>query len=406
MSFAFKLDPKKMAIYKTEATLRKKIEEYVAKSGVFKSSELKELKYSMKDFLEEWKKQLPIVEAEELAKIEASPNHPESRITPDHITRLGTNEIFVFGSNEHGLHYGGAAKVAYEMFGAIMGQGNGLQGKSYGIDSMSGLSIMGERVKEFCEFAKAHPEKHFLVTPIGCGIAGYSEADVAPLFEICRDLKNVSLPAAFWDIIGWPLAKEYDLVSEPNEKGGVMTNKELENLREFCVNRWPEKMGATHGVEHWDRVAMFGKMLYQEGADKDVIACFAYLHDSERKDNGIDEQHGFRASLFIDTLRDSYLKPLSDEQIATLKKACKMHTVVPRTDDITVNICFDADRMDLLRVGILPVPERMATKRGAELVGNSNYGDNYYKLVEQIKRRGKDVWQIKISELYENRTSW
>ena len=80
-SFAFKLDPKKMAIYKTEATLRKKIEEYVAMSGVFKSSELKELKYSMKDFLEEWKKQLPIVEAEELAKIEASPNHPESRIT-------------------------------------------------------------------------------------------------------------------------------------------------------------------------------------------------------------------------------------------------------------------------------------------------------------------------------------
>lgn len=210
-SFAFKLDPKKMAKYKTEATLRKKIEEYVAKSGVFKSSELKELKYSMKEFLEEWKKQLPIVEAEELAKIEASPNNPESRITPDHITRLGANEVFVFGSNAQGLHYGGAARVAYEMFGAIMGQGNGLQGKSYGINSMSGLGVMEECVKEFCEFAKAHPEKHFLVTPIGCGIAGFSEAEVAPMFEICRDLKNVSLPASFWDVIGNPLAKEYDL---------------------------------------------------------------------------------------------------------------------------------------------------------------------------------------------------
>lgn len=141
----------------------------------------------------------------------ASPNNPDSRITPDHITRLALNEVFVFGSNAHGLHYGGAAKAAYENFGAIMGQGNGLQGKSYGIDSMSGLCVMGERVKEFCEFAKAHPEKRFLVTEIGCGIAGYSIGEVAPLFECCRDVENITLPASFWDIIGEPSAKEYDL---------------------------------------------------------------------------------------------------------------------------------------------------------------------------------------------------
>ena len=75
-SFSFEMDPKEMAKYKTEATVRKKIEEYVAKSGVFRKDELKELKYSMKDFLEEWKKQVPVVEAEELAKLEASPNNP------------------------------------------------------------------------------------------------------------------------------------------------------------------------------------------------------------------------------------------------------------------------------------------------------------------------------------------
>ena len=200
-SFSFSLDPKEMAKYKTEATLRKKIEEYVAKSGVFKKDELKELKYGMKDFLVEWKKQLPVVEAEELAKLEASPNNPESRITPDHITRLGANEVFVFGSNEQGLHYGGAAKAALENFGAIMGQGNGLQGKSYAIPSMSGLGVMGEYVKEFCEFAKAHPEKRFLVTEIGCGLAGYSISEVAPLFEICRNIDNISLPASFWDFL-------------------------------------------------------------------------------------------------------------------------------------------------------------------------------------------------------------
>ena len=210
-SFSFKVDPKKLAVFKTEATLKKKIKEYVAKGGVFKKDELDDLKYNMKEFLEEWRKQLPIVEAEELAKIETSPNNPESRITPDVITRLAPNEVFVFGSNEQGLHYGGAAKAAYENFGAIMGQGNGLQGKSYAIPSMSGLGIMGEYVKEFCEFAKAHPEKHFLVTPIGCGIAGFSEDEIAPLFEICRDIDNISLPASFWDIIGEPSAKEYDL---------------------------------------------------------------------------------------------------------------------------------------------------------------------------------------------------
>ena len=210
-SFAFKMDPKKMAIYKTEATLRKKLDEYVAKSGVFKKEELKSLKYSMKDFLEEWKKQIPVVEAEELVKADSSPNNPDSRVTPDVITRLGANEVFVFGSNEQGLHYGGAARTALNNFGAIMGQGNGLQGKSYAIPSMSGLAIMGEYVKEFCEFAKKHQEKHFLVTPIGCGIAGFHESEVAPLFEICRDVKNISLPASFWDIIGGPSPVEYDL---------------------------------------------------------------------------------------------------------------------------------------------------------------------------------------------------
>ena len=202
-SFSFKLDPKELAVFKTEATLKKKIKEYVAKSGIFKNEELDDLKYNMKDFLEEWKKQVVIVQAEELEKLEASPNNPGTRITPDMITRLAPYEIFVFGSNEQGLHYGGAAKAAHENFGAIMGQGNGLQGKSYAIPSMSGIGVMGEYIKEFCDFAKTHPEKRFLVTEIGCGIAGYSIDEVAPLFECCRNVENVTLPASFWDMLGY-----------------------------------------------------------------------------------------------------------------------------------------------------------------------------------------------------------
>ena len=181
-SFTFKANPKKLAVFKTEATLRNKIKEYVAKSGIFKKEELDDVKYNMKEFLEEWKKQVAIVQAEELKRLEASPNNPGTRITPDIITRLAPNEVFNFG--------------------AIMGQGNGLQGKSYAIPSMSGLGVMGEYVKEFCEFAKAHPQKRFLVTEIGCGIAGYSIGDIAPLFECCVEVENVTLPASFWDIIG------------------------------------------------------------------------------------------------------------------------------------------------------------------------------------------------------------
>ena len=200
-SFSFEMDPKEMAQYKTETTLRKKIEEYVAKSGIFKRDELKDLKYSMKDFLEEWKKQIPVVEQEELQKLEASTNQPGSRRTPDNISRLAANEVFVFGSNEKGLHYGGAAKTAYERFGAVMGEGVGLHGLSYAIPSMGGLTIMGEHVKDFCDFAKAHPEKHFFVTEIGCGFAGYNPSEVSPLFEDCLDLENVSLPSSFWECL-------------------------------------------------------------------------------------------------------------------------------------------------------------------------------------------------------------
>lgn len=139
---------------------------------------------------------------------EASPNNPDSRITPELITSLADNEVFVFGSNAGGRHYGGAARVAVDKFGAIMRQGHGMQGKSYAINSMSGIDYMNDDVQAFCEFAKANPDKHFLVTPIGCGIAGYSPNDVAPLFECCKELSNVSLPASFWEVLNTPKANE------------------------------------------------------------------------------------------------------------------------------------------------------------------------------------------------------
>ena len=81
--------------------------------------------------------------------MEMTINKFENRITPERINRLGANEVFVFGSNARGLHYGGAARAALERFGAIMGQGHGLQGKRYAINYMSGFSEMEKDVKEF-----------------------------------------------------------------------------------------------------------------------------------------------------------------------------------------------------------------------------------------------------------------
>lgn len=201
-AFSFPIDAREMAKHKTEATVRKKVEEYILKSKIFNKEELNYLRYDMKDFLEEWKKQKQILEEELIRQSETSDNVSENRTTPEHITRLGNNEIFVFGSNGQGLHYGGAAKAAVNNFGAIMGQGHGLQGKSYAIDSMSGIPAMQKDIRDFCKFAKANPQMHFLVTPIGCGIAGYTAEEIAPLFAQCAKLENISLPSSFWKILG------------------------------------------------------------------------------------------------------------------------------------------------------------------------------------------------------------
>ena len=124
------------------------------------------------------------------------------RVSSNHIDHLEENEIFVFGSNAKGYHGGGAAYYAMEKFGAIWGQGEGLQGQSYAISTMEGFEEMKEAIKRFTSFADKHPELHFLVTRIGCGIAGYSVSQVAPLFKGCIPLENVALPSDFWDVLG------------------------------------------------------------------------------------------------------------------------------------------------------------------------------------------------------------
>ena len=124
------------------------------------------------------------------------------RVTPDFITELKEGEIFVFGSNKEGMHGGGAARIAYKEFGARWGEGVGMTGRCYAIPTMDGsLDIIRKHVDDFTEYAAAHPELTFLVTRIGCGIAGWRDSEIAPLFGKASELDNVTLPEEFWKIL-------------------------------------------------------------------------------------------------------------------------------------------------------------------------------------------------------------
>ena len=118
--------------------------------------------------------------------------------TPERISSLGENEIFVFGSNLAGAHGGGAARAAMNKFGAVWGQGVGLQGRSYAIPTMQGgVETIAPYVDEFIAFARANRQLTFLVTRIGCGIAGFRDEDIAPLFRSALDDENIILPESF-----------------------------------------------------------------------------------------------------------------------------------------------------------------------------------------------------------------
>ena len=118
--------------------------------------------------------------------------------TPEGITELREDEVFVFGSNLAGMHGGGAAYAAYRRFGAVMGCGVGLQGQSYAIPTMQGgVETIRPYVDDFVAFAREHEELFFYVTRIGCGIAGFRDEEIAPLFREARALPNVCLPKSF-----------------------------------------------------------------------------------------------------------------------------------------------------------------------------------------------------------------
>lgn len=131
----------------------------------------------------------------------------ENRVTSNFITNLKTNEVFVFGSNESGIHGAGAAKTALK-WGAIWGKGVGLYGNTYALPTVAHqikrsltLDEIKVYVDEFINIAKENKDLIFLVTEIGCNLAGYKPKDIAPLFVNAVDIDNIHLPERFWSIL-------------------------------------------------------------------------------------------------------------------------------------------------------------------------------------------------------------
>jgi uncharacterized protein len=118
-----------------------------------------------------------------------------------------------------------------------------------------------------------------------------------------------------------------------------------------------------HGISHWARVWESGTRIAEEsGANVQVVQLFALFHDSQRRNEGFDSGHGRRGAKLAELYRESLLRHISDEEFDLLYTACVYHTDGLTDGDLTVQACWDADRLDLNRVGILPEPQRLCTE--------------------------------------------
>ncbi len=161
---------------------------------------------------------------------------------------------------------------------------------------------------------------------------------------------------------------------------------DLQPIVDYVSKDWI--LGPVHGIEHWKRVERNGLLLATEKVNIKVVRLFAYLHDHKRINDGWDLEHGQRAAENLDNIRRTLLADLTDDEFGMLRRACMEHTTTRQTGIPTIDACFDADRLDLPRVGYRPDPIRMASELGA-LYAKHNVVANdcsiCYDIVERIK---------------------
>jgi uncharacterized protein len=145
-----------------------------------------------------------------------------------------------------------------------------------------------------------------------------------------------------------------------------MRNMTFDDYLEIVLPHATRPESPDHGVEHWQRVAVRGAALAAQtpGADPDVVAAFAALHDSQRQNEFADPRHGLRAAMVLIGIDLG----LTREQRVKLVVALVGHDEGRTSDDPTIGVCWDADRLDLPRVGIIPDPDLLSTDAAREFV--------------------------------------
>lgn len=149
-------------------------------------------------------------------------------------------------------------------------------------------------------------------------------------------------------------------------------DNDLDQLWQIIIRRHTHVDYSVHGPDHWRRVERNGLLLAtRSGADLEIVRLFALLHDSRRINENRDVGHGARAAEYAASLRGTLLQ-LSDERFELLHYACTWHTDGLHHENPTIGTCWDADRLDLGRVGIIPDPEFMSTSFGREIAAHGD----------------------------------
>lgn len=180
------------------------------------------------------------------------------------------------------------------------------------------------------------------------------------------------------DIIGYLEGRqEFEIVIDPEHVQQVKPVKffskieELGYFRKLAVSEFKLR-DSDHGPEHWGQVERNVVSLCKETPEADLMVCrlFAIFHDCKRMNENDDPEHGVRASKLLKSIRSkwpSWVEPLTDEQFDKLTYACNEHNSGKTSDDPTIGVCWDADRLDIIRVGIIPEQKYFSTEAAKKL---------------------------------------
>ncbi len=267
------------------------------------------------------------------------------------------------------------------IFPQMTGLGSSCYSKLYGIQHQAEAReylahpVLGKRLREITSELMEHSGKN--ADLIFGGLDAMKVRSCMTLFDYISPR----------DIFSEVLTVFYD--GKRCERTLGMLRDGIDAVIEFAKSGW--YLSDLHGLSHWQRVEQNGYLLsyeckdgktsLREGINLKVVRCFAYLHDKCREDDGQDIEHGTRAAELVKSQRGTLLKNFSDEEIGLLEAACRLHTIEHKTGNPTINTCFDADRMDLGRCGIIPDPAQMATEIGALLVSSE---EEYRKQVALV----------------------